>query len=286
MDSGHICIEVESNLFFTYLKMTNQSAPLSSKDIVLLDITDSIAVITINRPHKRNALNKDVRSRLFEILKDVDSDHRIKASVITGAGESFAAGADIEAMKDYSAVDAEAASREGSRVFSFIGDMKCPVIAAVNGWALGGGCELAVSCDIRIASEDARFGQPEVMLGIMPGYGATVRLPRIIGDGMARELILTGRILNAHEAYQIGLVNRVVSKSALMDETLNLAGKISHASVAVSSAKKALNNAFDMDMHSALDLQSRLYGQLYNTHDAKEGLISYIKKRRPVFKGR
>ncbi len=270
----------------TYLKMANQSACFSSKNTVLLDITDSIAVISINRPHKRNALNRNVRSRLFEILKGVDSDHGIRAAIITGAGDSFAAGADIEAMKNYSAVDAEAASREGSRIFSFIGNMKCPVIAAVNGWALGGGCELAVSCDIRIASEDARFGQPEVMLGIIPGYGATVRLPRIIGDGMARELVLTGRILNACEAQQIGLVNRVVSKPELMKEALNLASKVSRASVAVSFAKKALNTAFDMDTDAALDLQSRLYGELYNTDDAKEGLASYLEKRPPEFKGR
>ena len=255
-------------------------------DTVKLDIRDRIAVITINRPEKRNALSLEVREDLYQRLKEVDSREDIRAAIITGAGEAFVAGADIASMKDYTVEDALEASRNGSRIFSFIENMKIPVIAAINGWALGGGCELALACDIRICSDDARFGQTEVKIGIIPGYGANIRLPRLIGAGKAKELIYTGRIIDAAEAERIGLVNSVVSKEDLMDEAIKLAGRISKGPASINLAKQAINKAFDLEMNDALELSSKLYGDVYNTRDSKEGINAFLEKRKPEFTGK
>jgi len=255
-------------------------------DTVKLDIRDRIAVITINRPEKRNALSLEVREDLYQRLKEVDSREDIRAAIITGAGEAFVAGADIASMKDYTVEDALEASRNGSRIFSFIENMKIPVIAAINGWALGGGCELALACDIRICSDDARFGQTEVKIGIIPGYGANIRLPRLIGAGKAKELIYTGRIIDAAEAERIGLVNSVVSKEDLMDEAIKLAGRISKGPASINLAKQAINKAFDLEMNDALELSSKLYGDVYNTRDSREGINAFLEKRKPEFTGK
>ena len=254
-------------------------------DTVKLDIRDRIAVITINRPEKRNALSLEVREDLYQKLKEVDSMKDIRAAIITGAGEAFVAGADIASMKDYTVEDALNASRNGSRIFSFIENMRIPVIAAINGWALGGGCELALACDMRICSDDARFGQTEVKIGIIPGYGANVRLPRLIGAGKAKELIYTGRMIDAAEAEKIGLVNSVVSKKDLMDEAIKLAGRISKGPASINLAKQAINRAFDLEMDDALELSSKLYGDVYNTRDSKEGINAFLEKRKPEFTG-
>ncbi|MCD6152418.1 MAG: enoyl-CoA hydratase/isomerase family protein [Syntrophobacterales bacterium] len=255
-------------------------------DTVKLDIRDRIAVITINRPEKRNALSLEVREDLYQRLKEVDSREDIRAAIITGAGEAFVAGADIASMKDYTVEDALEASRNGSRIFSFIENMKIPVIAAINGWALGGGCELALACDIRICSDDARFGQTEVKIGIIPGYGANIRLPRLIGAGKAKELIYTGRIIDAAEAERIGLVNSVVSKEDLMDEAIKLAGRISKGPASINLAKQAINKAFDLEMNDALEFSSKLYGDVYNTRDSREGINAFLEKRKPEFTGK
>lgn len=254
-------------------------------DTVKLDIRDRIAVITINRPEKRNALSLEVREDLYQKLKEVDSMKDIRAAIITGAGEAFVAGADIASMKDYTVEDALNASRNGSRIFLFIENMRIPVIAAINGWALGGGCELALACDMRICSDDARFGQTEVKIGIIPGYGANVRLPRLIGAGKAKELIYTGRMIDAAEAEKIGLVNSVVSKKDLMDEAIKLAGRISKGPASINLAKQAINRAFDLEMDDALELSSKLYGDVYNTRDSKEGINAFLEKRKPEFTG-
>jgi len=254
-------------------------------DTVKLEITDRIAVITINRPEKRNALSREVRNDLYQKLQEVDSRKNVGAAIITGAGEAFVAGADIASMKDYTVEDARKAASHGSRIFLFIEEMKFPVIAAINGWALGGGCELALACDIRISSDDAMFGQTEVRIGIIPGYGANVRLPRLIGAGKAKELIYTGRIIDAAEAQRIGLVNSVVSKEILMDEAMKLAGRISKGPASITLAKQAINKAFDLEMGDALELSSRLYGDVYNTHDSKEGINAFLEKRKPEFTG-
>lgn len=253
---------------------------------ILLEVKDKVGIITINRPEKRNALNQQVRSQLFEVVKDVNSRDDIRVLVITGAGDSFVAGADVAAMKGYGPQDAETASRHGSEIFSFIENMRIPVIAAVNGWALGAGCELALACDMRICSDNARFGQPEVRLGIIPGYGANVRLPRLIGTGRAKEMIFTGSLMDAAEAKRIGLVNDVVPREKLMERVMALALSISGAGVAIHFVKQAVNMSFDQDKNKAMEFSSRLYGDLYKTHDCKEGISAYLEKRDPNFKGK
>ncbi len=248
-------------------------------------IEEDIAIVRINRPEKRNALNWELREELFSVLRSIEENKEAEAIIITGVGDVFVAGADISSMKDYSEEDARNASEHGSRIFSYIEDMEVPSIAAINGWALGGGLELALSCDIRICSEDAKMGNPELRLGIIPGYGATFRLPRIIGLGKAKELILTSEIIDAHTAERIGLVSKVVKKEELLEEAKRIAKKISKAKVAVSFVKKLLNKAFDMDKEEATKLISELYGKLYTTYDAREGIRAYLEKRKPEFKG-
>lgn len=254
-------------------------------DKVKLEIRDRIAIVTINRPKKRNALNQEVRSDLLEVFKEVDPSDDIRVAIITGAGDAFVAGADIASMKDYGPKDALRASKHGSDIFLFIENMRIPVIAAINGWALGGGCELALACDIRICSDSAMIGQPEVKIGIIPGYGASIRLTRLIGTGRAKELIYTGRIIDAAEAEKIGLVNFVVPKDELMSEAIEFAKKISKGPAAINFAKQAINKAFDLDMKNALDLSSQLYGEVYETRDSKEGISAYLEKRKPEFTG-
>lgn len=255
-------------------------------DKVKLEIKEKIAIIIINRPEKRNALNQEVRSDLYQILKEVDSRDDIRVAIITGAGDAFVAGADIAPMKDYEPEDAREASKYGSNIFLFIENMRIPVIAAINGWALGGGCELALACDIRICSDNAKLGQPEVKVGIIPGYGANIRLPRLIGPGRAKELIYTGSLLDAVEAERIGLVNHVVSKEDLMNEAMKFAKRISKGPAAINFAKKAINKAFDLDMKGAIEISSKLYGEVYKTQDSKEGISAYLEKRKPEFMGK
>ena len=249
------------------------------------EIERDVAVVVIDRPEKKNALNKELREELYNTVKNVVSIKDIKAIIITGVEDVFVAGADIMTMKDYTEEDAKEASLHGSKIFSYIEDTGLPVSAAVNGWALGGGLELALACDIRISSEDARFGQPEVRLGIMPGYGATFRLPKIIGMGRAKELIITGRIIDAHEAERIGLVSEVVKKEELMKRAKDIARGLSGATVAIGFVKDAINKAFDMKKEDAIKYISNLYGKLYNTCDTKEGIRAYLEKRKPCFKG-
>jgi len=249
------------------------------------EIERGIAVIVIDRPEKKNALNKELREELYNVIKKIGSVRGIKAIIITGVGDVFVAGADIMAMKDYTEKDAREASLHGNKIFSYIEDMGLPVIAAINGWALGGGLELALACDIRICSEDARFGQPEVRLGIMPGYGATFRLPKIIGVGRAKELIITGRIIDAYEAERIGLVSEVVKKEELIDRAKDIARGLSGATIAIAFIKDAINKAFDIKKEDAIKYISDLYARLYNTQDTKEGITAYLEKRKPCFKG-
>ena len=255
-------------------------------DKVKLEVQGKVAIITINRPDKRNALNQEVRSELLKCLKEVESRKEIRATIITGAGDAFVAGADIAAMRDYTPQDAREASKHGSDVFLYIENMPMPMIAAVNGWALGGGCELAMACDLRVCSETAKFGQPEVNVGIIPGYGAPVRLTRLIGPGRAKELIFTGRIIDAAEAEKIGLVNKIVAKDELMNEAMKLAQQFAEGPAAISLAKQAINEALRLGANEAMDFLSGLYGEVYKTHDAKEGIRAHIEKRKPAFIGK
>jgi len=246
---------------------------------------NKVAVITMNRPEKRNALNSEVRQELYLFLKQINSDIDIRAVIITGAGEAFIAGADIQAMKNYTVKDATESSRQGSKIFSYIEKMRAPVVAAINGWALGGGLELALACDIRICSENAQFGQPEVKIGILPGYGATIRLPRIIGISRAKEMMYFGKIITAREAENSGLVTLVTSCADLMDKAMELARQLAQGPACLSLIKQSINSAFDFDLNAAFELSSTLYGDAYKTNDAKEGILAYLEKRRPIFKG-
>ena len=252
---------------------------------VTLEKKERVAVITLNRPEKRNALTLELRQELYRILKDVDSDETTRAAIITGAGEAFAAGADIRAMQAYTVEDAIESSLQGSRVFLFLEKMGIPIIAAVNGWALGGGLELALACDIRICSDNAKFGQPEVRIGILPGYGATIRLPRIIGIARAKEMIYFGNIISARDAEKIGLVSSVVPPDSLMEKAMQSAQTLVRGPASISLAKKAIHSAFDLDMDAALKYSSKLYGEAYKTNDAREGIRAFLEKRKPEFKG-
>jgi enoyl-CoA hydratase len=252
---------------------------------VKLEKKDRIAVITMNRPEKRNALNAEVRRELFNVLKSIDSDKKIRSLIITGSGEAFIAGADIQAMKNYTVEEAVESSRQGSRVFSYIEKMRIPVIAAINGWALGGGLELALACDIRICSDNAQFGQPEIKIGILPGYGATIRLPRIIGVARAKEMIYFGKIITAKEAEKIGLVTQVTTPSDLMEKAMELAQKLVQGPASLTLAKQAIDSSFDLNLNEAFKLSSKLYGDAYKTNDAREGIRAYLAKRKPIFKG-
>jgi enoyl-CoA hydratase len=252
---------------------------------VTLEKKDGVAVITLNRPDKRNALTLEVRQELYRILKGVDSDDTTRAAIITGAGEAFAAGADIRAMQAYSVEDAVESSKQGSRVFLFLEKMRIPIIAAINGWALGGGLELTLACDIRICSDNAKFGQPEIQIGILPGYGANIRLPRIIGIARAKEMIFFGEIISARNAEKIGLVSAVVSPDSLMEKAMESAIALVRGPASISLAKEAIHSAYDLDMDAALNYSSKLYGEAYKTNDAREGIRAFLEKRKPEFKG-
>ncbi|MBV7276400.1 short-chain-enoyl-CoA hydratase, partial [Clostridium sp. PL3] len=229
---------------------------------LILEKEDKIAVITVNRPKALNALNSETLKELDSVIKVIVEDKEILAVVLTGQGKAFVAGADISEMKDLNAIEGRDFGILGNKVFRRLENMGKPVIAAVNGFALGGGCELSMACDIRIASSKAKFGQPESGLGITPGFGGTQRLPRIVGEGMAKELIFTGKIVDAHEALRIGLVNRVVEPEQLMDEAKTLANTIAtQAPIAVKLCKAAINKGMQCDIDTGIAYEAEVFGQ-------------------------
>jgi len=254
---------------------------------VLLEKEGNIAVLTVNRPKALNALNADTLNDIDKAVDMVAADAEVDVLIITGAGKAFVAGADITFMQPLNAMEGRAFGMLGQRVFRKIETLDKPVIAAVNGFALGGGCELAMCCDFRIASDAAKFGQPEVGLGITPGYGGTQRLPRLVGEGMAKELCYTADIIDANEALRIGLVNHVVPADELMDYAKKVAKKIaSKGQIAVRFCKKAINEGMQTDIDRGMTFEADLFGLCFATEDQKEGMKAFIDKRKPEFKGK
>jgi enoyl-CoA hydratase len=256
--------------------------------MVRLEKSERIGLIRIDRPEAMNSLNEQVLTELSAAVDAAAADPGVLVIIITGEGKAFVAGADIAGMQPLDAKGGYEWGRLGQKVFRKIETLEKPVIAAVNGFALGGGCELAMACDIRIAGEKAKFGQPEVGLGIIPGYSGTQRLPRLIGKAKAMELILTGEIIGADDAAAIGLVNKVVPQEALMDEAFALAARIAgNAPVAVSYSKKAIVEGLDCsDMDQAIEVEAELFGRCFDTVDQKEGMGAFLEKRKPRFTGK
>ena len=248
---------------------------------VKYEVNGAVGILTVDRPEALNALNEAVLQDLDSVLSQVDQDV-IRCLIITGGGEkSFVAGADIAAMSHYTREEGEAFSRLGNEVFRRIELFPIPVIAAVNGFALGGGCELAMACDFRICSENAIFGQPEVGLGITPGFGGSQRLPRLVGPGMAAQIICTARNIKAEEALRIGLVNSVWPKEELMGQAMKLAMAVAaNAPIAVRASKKAIREGLDLPMDEAVALEERLFGSCFETADQVEGMSAFLEKRK------
>ncbi|QXD16957.1 enoyl-CoA hydratase/isomerase family protein [Rhodocaloribacter litoris] len=248
---------------------------------------DGIALVTINRPDKLNALNETVIDELDRCFAAVEADDAVRGVVLTGAGpKSFVAGADISRFPALDAVSGRRFALRGQAVFNRIEALPKPVVAAVNGFALGGGCELAMACHLRVAAEHARFGQPEVNLGLIPGYGGTQRLPRLVGRGRATELILTGEAIDARRAHEIGLVNRIVPAAELLETAKELVRTIAaKAPVAVALALEAVR-ASDLDLPQGLALEATLFGQACATEDFREGVAAFLERRQATFKGR
>jgi enoyl-CoA hydratase len=242
---------------------------------------EQVGIMTINRPQALNALNLDVLKEIEETINQIDID-TTRALIVTGAGQkSFVAGADIGQMSTMTKEEGRDWGTFGNDIFRSLETLEIPSIAAVNGFALGGGCELAMSCDIRICSDNALFGQPEVGLGITPGFGGTQRLARIIGVGKAKEMIYAAYNIKADEAYRIGLVNAVYPQAELMEQALKIANKIAkNAPIAVRASKKAINDGLQVDMDSALEIEEKLFGSCFETHDQKEGMTAFLEKRK------
>lgn len=252
---------------------------------VLSEKENGIALIIMNRPKALNALNTETLNELKAVVLDAEQDPTVKTVIITGAGEkAFVAGADIAQMRDLSPLEGRKMTMLGQEVFNLIENLDKPVIAAVNGFALGGGCELAMACDIRIASQKAKFGQPEVNLGIIPGFAGTQRLARLIGKGRAKYYIYTGYMMTADEALGLGLVDRVVKPEELMSVCKEIAQTImSKAPVAIMMAKKAINHGLNMDLHSAVAYEAEAYTTCFATQDRIEGMTAFLEKRTAEF---
>lgn len=257
-----------------------------SLDLINVQKEERIAILKVNRPEALNSLNETVLKQLDTAIEQLENDDTVDVVIITGEGKAFVAGADIVAMKDLNAEQGRMWGNLGQKVFRKIETMSKPVIAAVNGFALGGGCELAMACDIRIASEKAKFGQPEVGLGITPGYSGTQRLPRLVGVAKAKELIFTGEMIPADEAERIGLVNKVVKHEDLLTEAKEMANKIlKNAQIAVRYSKIAINRGIETDIDTGIEIEANLFGLCFATKDQKEGMSAFVEKRKPEFKG-
>ncbi len=254
---------------------------------LIVEKKDAICIITVNRPDKMNALNMNTIREIGAAVKAANNDALVRVIILTGSGtKAFVAGADISEFSSFSESEGAALAQHGHEVFNSIDQNDKPVIAAVNGFALGGGCELAMSCHLRIAATNARFGQPEVKLGLIPGYGGTQRLPMLIGKTKALELLLTADMLPADEAYRLGLVNYITEPDALMEKCLEVAGKIAQqAPMALSGIIRSVNACYDKDVDGYKTEVSE-FGKCFITEDFKEGTSAFLEKRKPVFKGK
>jgi len=248
---------------------------------VLVEKKEHIAVITINRPEALNALNTETLKEIDKAITEVEQDNDVYVAILTGSGKAFVAGADIKEMSAFTAVEGKEFGIFGNEVFLKIENMKKPIIAAVNGYALGGGCELAMACDIRIASEKAKFGQPEVGLGITPGFGGSQRLPRYIGISRAMELMLTGDNIDALQAKEYGLVNNVYAAEELIPEAMKLAAKIaSRPQVPVWEIKRSVRKGMQADINTAVAFESEAFGLCFSTEDQKDAMQAFVEKRK------
>jgi enoyl-CoA hydratase/carnithine racemase len=257
-------------------------------DNILFEKKNSIAYITVNRPKVLNALNMATMEELRAAFHDIKNDTSVRVVIFTGAGEkAFIAGADIGELAKHDAVSGKEYTHRGQSVLNLIENLGKPVIACINGFALGGGCEIAMACTMRLASETAKLGQPEVKLGIIPGYGGTQRLPRLVGKGIAMQLVLTGEIITAQEAHRVGLVNEVVAPAELIPRAEAIAHKIiANAPLAVQYAMEAVNKGMEMNLAEALYLEATLFGVCCATEDKKEGTTAFLEKRPAQFKGK
>jgi enoyl-CoA hydratase/carnithine racemase len=271
---------------------TATSTPLPSTSLklenVLYEIKGSIAYVTLNRPRVLNALNRKTWADLERAFNEVHGDDTVRGVILAGAGDkAFIAGADISELARLTAVEGEESSTYGQEVLNLIENLGKPVVAAISGFALGGGCETAMACTIRLATETAKFGQPEVKIGVMPGGGGTQRLPRLIGKGRAMQLILTGEIISAQEAYRIGLVNEVVSAPNLIARAEEILKQIfSNAPVAIKYSLEAVNKGLETSQREGLALEASFFGLCAGTDDKKEGTTAFLEKRPPQFRGR
>ncbi|MGA7194613.1 MAG: enoyl-CoA hydratase-related protein [Anaerolineales bacterium] len=254
-------------------------------EFILTETRGRVGLITLNRPQAMNALNLQLVIEVMDALEAFDNNDNIGAMVIAGNEKAFAAGADIKEMNEKSAGQIKESDHVAA--FSRIMNIRKPIIAAVSGYALGGGCELAMSCDMIVASESAKFGQPEITIGVIPGAGGTQRLTRAVGKALAMEMILNNRTLSASEAYQFGLVNRVVPADQYLNEALKLADEIaSRAPVAIRVAKKMINQAYEHSLNDALREEKQEFYNLFSTEDQKEGMKAFVEKRKPNWKGK
>jgi enoyl-CoA hydratase len=254
---------------------------------ILFNVEGNIAVLKFNRPKALNAVNPDVFVEMNDALDKIIIDKTIKVLILTGEGDkSFVAGADISHMINLSPLQLKEFSRIGQDLLFRLEKLPVPVIACVNGFALGGGCEIAMACDFIYASETARFGQPEITLGVIPGFGGTQRLSRLVGKAMAKELCMTGAMINAQEAKNIGLVNKVFPKDTLWEETMKMANGIAgKGKVALKAIKECIDRGFDVDLHNGCYMESEAFGLIATSPDKKEGMTAFLEKRAPEFKG-
>ena len=254
---------------------------------IKIEKKEDIAIVKINRPEVLNALNKETIIEMIKAVEELDKDKKLKVAILTGEGDkAFIAGADIKQMSNMTPLEAKEFAELGHKMMMIIENSRIPFIAAINGYALGGGCETLMACDICIAAKTAKIGQPEINLGVHPGFGGTQRLPRLVGRMKAKELLLTGRNIDANEAFNIGLVNMIVDENKLMDTALDLAMKIaSKSSVQTEFIKELVNKGTDIDLNSANSLEISYFSSGFSTNDQKEGMKAFLEKRKPNFRG-